>query len=350
MKREANWDLLRIIACFAVVLTHAAAGHWNVAAPDSLAFSILTVYDSPGQFGMPIFYMMSGMFLCNPAKKMPVKKWAARMAKLAVCFFLWSLFYAFQRVLDTGFRNGFDSVDSSMWSDAMAQLATGHFHMWFLLELMGFYLLLPLLRKVCEDVRATGYFLALWLAAGCFAIMQQAFGGGGLITGLFSSMHLYMLAGNIGYFVGGYYLNKIDIPKWGRQILYAAGACLAVFSVLKTVADSRNFQTHEIKWLRPGAINVILVSAAIFVFFKYWKAPEWRGLSKWILTVEKTTFFVYMLHPFLLEKGTLPWIDVAKFTPVSLVPMMAVWAFLASVLVGLLAVRIPIVRKWIAFQ
>lgn len=75
MKREVRYDLLRIVACFAIVLLHVSGGYWSVVDINSSDFTIMTVYNSLTRFGVPVFFMLSGLFLLNPRKKMTLANW-----------------------------------------------------------------------------------------------------------------------------------------------------------------------------------------------------------------------------------------------------------------------------------
>lgn len=350
MSREVRYDLLRIAACFAVVLLHVSNGYWYVVDVNSRDFAIMTIYNSFTRFGVPVFFMLSGLFLLDPKKELPAKKLAARIGKLAACFFLWSLFYAFQSVLYNGFLHGWDSVSQEMLSNAVMRLVKGHDHMWFLMDLLGFYLFLPILRKVCENIRVTGYFLLLWVVVRFLIATVLPYVGGDMIISVVTSMHLYVLMGYIGYFMAGYYLQKIDIPKWSRYILYAAGAGAIVFTAVRSLIDCRVTQSYDDRWFSPSNINVLLFSVATFVFYKYRKIPQFFIDSKWVPIMAKTTFFVYMVHPFILEKLGLLGINVIAYSVILSIPIMTVGIFAAGMLAGWLAGKIPLVGKWITFQ
>lgn len=219
MKREIRYDLLRITACFAVVLLHVSNGHWYVVDINSTDFTVMTIYNSFTRFGVPVFFMLSGLFLLDPQKELSMKKWGARIGKLIVGFFVWSLFYAFQSVIYNGVLSGWDSVTGEMWSSALVRLIRGHGHMWFLMDLLGFYLLLPILRKICEDIRLTGYFLLLWVVVRFFVNTVLPYLGGEMIIAVVSSMHLYLFTGFIGYFLGGYFCRRL-ISRSGAEAFY----------------------------------------------------------------------------------------------------------------------------------
>ena len=174
---------------------------------NSKEFLIMTVYNSFTRFGVPVFFMLSGMFLLDPRKEMPVKKWLQKIWKLLLAFILWSAFYAFQSVIFHGLKGGWDSVTEEMWSSAITRLVMGHGHMWFLMDLLGFYLMLPVFRKICEDIKVLGYFLLLWVVVRFVITTLMPEVGNGLLFMKTDSLHLYFLIGYVGYFMGGYFLQ-----------------------------------------------------------------------------------------------------------------------------------------------
>lgn len=350
MKRVIKYDLLRILACLAVVLLHVSYGYWSVVDIDSRDFTTMTVYNGITRFAVPVFFMLSGLFLLNPEREFTVKKWGIKILKLMTGFFLWSLFYAFQSVLYHGFLQGWGSVTQEMWSNAVTRLIMGHSHMWFLLDLAGFYLLLPVLRKICEDRRVTGYFLLLWVIVRFLITTVFPYIGGDIVIVFTTSMHLYMLTGYIGYFLLGYYLDKTDIPKWGRCVIYTAGAGAIVFTIAKTLQSCRATQTYDERWISPSNINVLLFSIAAFVFFKYWNVPGWLKNSKLVPAMAGSTFFVYMVHPFCQEKLSLLGITVIRYPVILSIPIMTLGIFAAGMLAGWLVGKIPVIGKWITFQ
>lgn len=82
MKREIRYDLLRIASCFAVVLLHVSYGYWSVVDINGNDFLVMTVYNSFTRFGVPVFFMLSGLFLLDPQKEMTIRKWGVRVGKL----------------------------------------------------------------------------------------------------------------------------------------------------------------------------------------------------------------------------------------------------------------------------
>lgn len=350
MRRMARYDLLRIIACFGVVLLHVSSSYWYGADVDGRDFAIMTIYNGFTRFAVPVFFMLSGLFLLDPERPFQAGKWGKKLWSLCLGFFLWSLFYAFQSVLFNGIFHGWDSVTQEMWQDSMTRLIMGHGHMWFLRDLFGFYLLLPVLRKICEDVRILGYFLLLWVAVRFVVVTMLPNVWGGMVLAMVTNMQMHMLTGYIGYFVGGYFLHKVHIPKALRYVLYGGGAGALAFTIVKTIADSRETQSYVDQWLLPGNVNVLLMSAAMFVLFKYIKVPGRIEEAKWVPAMAKSSFFVYMIHPFFIEKLNLLGIKVIAYPVALSIPVMTVGIFAAAMFLGWLAGKIPVAGKWVTFR
>lgn len=348
MKRLVKYDLLRILACFGVVLLHVAHSYWSCVDVNSSDFLVMTVYDSLPRFAVPVFFMLSGLFLLDPERDFVLKRWAERLWKLAVGFFLWSLFYAFQSVLFNGLLHGWESVSGEMWADALARLVMGHGHMWFLWDLLGFYLLLPILRKICEDMRILGYFLLLWVVVRFVIVTLLPDLWGGMLMVVVNNTHMTMLTGYIGYFLGGYFLHKLEIPRVVRYVLYVLGTGALIFTMWATVASCRTNQSYNEQWFLPSNINIVFFAAGMFVLFKHIKVPE--RFAGGVLAMAKCTFFVYMIHPFFIEKLNLLGIKVISFPVILSIPVMTAGVFGVAMLMGWLAEKIPVVGKWITFQ
>lgn len=350
MRRIVQYDLLRIVACFAVVLLHVSGSYWYVVDVESSDFLIMTIYNSFSRFAVPVFFMLSGLFLLDPERELSTKKWGLKLAKLTAGFYIWSLFYAFQSVIFNGIRYGFDNVDSEMWSDAITRLVMGHGHMWFLLDLFGFYLLVPVFRKVCEDIRVIGYFLTLWVLVRFLLVTVFPEIAGGLVLALVTAQHLYMLTGYIGYFLAGYFLNKISLPKGVRWTLYVLGVGAVVFTMVRTIVECRASQSYDDHWFMPSNVNILLFSVAVFVLFKHMNVPQRVADSVWVRNMAGSTFFVYMIHPFFIEKLNLLGIKVIAYPVVWSIPIITICIFATGMFLGWIAGKIPVIGKIVTFQ
>lgn len=86
MNRITKYDILRVIACFSIVLLHVSASYWSVVYVHSKEFLIMTIYNSLTRFAVPVFFMLSGLFLVSPQKEnLAIGK---RILKLLVLFYV----------------------------------------------------------------------------------------------------------------------------------------------------------------------------------------------------------------------------------------------------------------------
>ena len=88
------------------------------------------------------------------------------------------------------------------------------------------------------------------------------------------SLGLDILVGNFGYFLLGYYLNITDIGKKARRCIYAMGIAALLLTPFLTVQDCIKSGTYVEKWFSPGSLNILIMTIAIFVCFRYGKAFE----------------------------------------------------------------------------
>ena len=99
MVRVLKYDVLRVTACFFIVLLHVSGSYLTVVDVYGNDFLFMSIYNCLTRFGVPIFFMLSGLFLVSPQKNITIKDVFKRTRNLIACFYAWSAFYAFQGVL-----------------------------------------------------------------------------------------------------------------------------------------------------------------------------------------------------------------------------------------------------------
>ena len=156
MLRKYNWDYLRVLSSIAVVLLHVSGSYLSVVPVQGKEFIIMLLYNAITRFAVPIFFMLSGLFLLSPEKKMSIKDCVARTLRLLIIFYIWSAFYAFQGMA-VDFITG-ELITEELVNKSFQRFIIGHEHMWFMLKLAGYYLLLPIARSICANKTALNWF------------------------------------------------------------------------------------------------------------------------------------------------------------------------------------------------
>lgn len=340
MARVAKYDLLRIAASFSIVLLHVSASYWSVVDIHGSEFIVMTVYNSLTRFAVPVFFMLSGLFLVSPQRENVSP--GRRILKLVLLFYIWSAFYAFQGAAVDALRGEFSA---EVWRAAIERFIFGHVHMWFVQMLVGFYFLIPVARQICVKKEILRYYLILWVL---FRYLFPALTGmlhWDTVQARIDSLGLDMLLNNFGYFLLGYYLDATEIKKGLRRGIYIAGIGAVCLTAFLTVRDSRVSDAYVESWFSPASLNVLVMSTAIFVCFKYGrifasvKKPDiWKKISGY-------TFFVYMFHMFVIEKLNLMGITTVSFPAVISIPVLTLFTFVISLLGAFVADHIPVIRK-----
>ncbi|MCR8559184.1 acyltransferase family protein [Mucilaginibacter sp. BJC16-A38] len=227
--RNFYFDFLRALAIFAVIILHNSADqvdqYGKLPTTDWLSAAF---YNGLTRFCVPMFVLLSGALLLDPAKEITIKElFTKRLPRLVIPLLVWSVFYEiFQYSTDKGY--GQFHLIVALKTFYQGPLV---FHFWFLYMLIGIYLIYPVLNAF---VRAASrslvfYFIVLWFITNC------VFGMIGIIYGLSLGVELYGFTGYLGYFMLGYYLQHFSFSKQQLNIIYGLGILSIVASIAATV-------------------------------------------------------------------------------------------------------------------
>ncbi|MBE5868994.1 MAG: hypothetical protein E7293_08580 [Lachnospiraceae bacterium] len=339
--RERNYDYLRSLSCIAIVLLHVSSSYWSAVDVGSTGFLVMTVYNAATRFAVPVFMMLSGAFMLEPEKEISVKGTIKRFSIYSVNFYIWSAFFAFQGLaikLITG-----KGITEEMWAGSVQRFLWGHYHMWFIFLILGFYLLLPVVRALCEKKAVIEYYLIIWIFAMYVVPIVSAILKIEWLNVWISKLSMNMLVGYLGYFILGYYIRKYGFSGKLRMVLYIGGVFSFFYTAAGTILQSRMQKAYVEDFFSPGSWNVLLFSIAVFTFFAKRKEIRW-GYSL-ISKIASCSFIIYMIHPFFLEKLNLVGITTISFNSLFSVPLLTVVIFICSLGIGIIIKKIPYVNK-----
>ena len=346
--RLVSYDLLRIIACFAVIVLHVAAKNWYDQPPASYQWQVFNFYDSVMRFCVPVMIMISGTFFLNPDKEISIKKLLFKyILRLLAAYIFWSLLYAIKLFVDTGAALNWSGIKS-----IVLNIIYSRYHLWFLPMLIGLYLITPVVRLMTKDENSwqIRYFLILFFIFGLFRPTILAFDLPyyAHITHLVKTIPVELAGGYVGYFVWGYYLFRNEITKKVTMIIYILGILSIISCIL--VSSYFSIRAGEPKGTLYAYLTVttFFVSSAIFLFFKYivsqWLWPV--RLKKIIYSVSVSTFGVYLIHDFFLQIFGSWGLDSLTFNSILSVPIIALATFVVSFVVVLVIRKIPFINKY----
>ncbi len=339
--RVKKYDYLRSISCIAIILLHVSSSYWSSVSRDGSDFVIMTVYNALTRFSVPIFMMLSGAFMLDPERNVDIKDVWRRIGKLLISFYIWSAFFAFQGLalkLLTG-----KEVTRELWIDSGQRFLWGHYHMWFVFLILGFYVLLPIVRKICESKKVIEYFLLLWIVVSYLIPTIAPVLRLEVVSAWVSKLSMNMLVGYLGYFLLGYYIKNYGIAKKARVVLYIAALLGLIYSCVGTVLQSRINGIYDETLFGASSWNILVLSAAVFTMCATMKERE--SCPKVISNVARYSFVIYMVHPFFLEKLNLLGITTISFNCIVSIPVLTLLIFVCSYIVAAIIDKIPVINK-----
>lgn len=340
-RRVIYFDLLRVVAIFAVVAVHLSAMHWADVDVNSRAWFAFNLYCTAGKWSVPIFVMISGaLFLGRDTDIHTILK--KNVARIATVFLSWSGCYALVYLV---FRHAPLSV-------VLSEFIVGHYHLWFLYMIVGLYLLIPLLRPIVKSESLTRYFLLLAFVF-TFLLPQLAlftsfvsYEASTVIRTVIMYSYCFFPLGFTVYFVGGYYLSRRNFSRREEIVLYCVGIAALLFSIIAPAALSRAQGAANPTFYSYNDLNVLCTSVPIFVFAKqHLNFPRMGERAYTLLRkMSKYSFGVYLVHPMVIELLQHFGIDTFSCNAFFSVPLLAVFVFAVSTLISALLNAIPFIK------
>lgn len=297
-KRLVYPDFLRIISIFGVIVIHCVGELWKGIPIRSNSWIALVIIDSLFRFAVPVFVMVSGMFMLSPSKNRGIKElFSKKILRMITSFAFWSAIYlCFNQAMS------FLNDKSSFKIDGFAiikSFVVGEFHLWFIYMIVGLYIVTPLLSKLVEKKSTTQYFLAIWFIF-CITpnflklipnIGQYAFN-------YFSYFKISIAIEYSGYYVLGYYLHNYTVKKTIRVLIYVLAGISTAVIALQTIFASFKLSQPISDYLEYLLPTTALQSIAVFLCtknrFQNIKISEKR--ERKIYTFSKISFGIYLSH------------------------------------------------------
>lgn len=314
-KERINYlDVLRVLACFLVVLCH--AGDKYVVAADGTfhtGWMKLLVLTRPC---VPLFILLSGVLLL-PIKYETGQFFKRRFSRILIPFLVWSILYVFFPLPETpvfgGPANVFtDKMNIYAYNLMMIPMnfTKSNVHFWFIYTIIGLYLFMPIISPWIKSAgkKELGWFLGIW---GITLFIPY-------IKLWFPQIHgecdwnqfgmLYNFGGYLGYIVLGIFLHRYNNLSTAKSIaigsvLFLAGFILTyqgmwfdIGRLNSQIVDNVNDEGWKLIENSIGylTINVALMTAGTFMFFQKLKLPE--KLAKVFSELSQKSYGLFLAH------------------------------------------------------
>lgn len=341
MKRYIKFDILRIIAAFAVIVLHVSARRFWVSFP-SYEWEVLNVYDSISRWGVPIFVMISGALFLDSNKPFSIKKlYGKNIVRILCALVFWSVIYQLYKT----------NADTTIWQFVYGVIK-GPVHLWFLKMLLGLYVAIPILRYIVINRKLELYFLVLsFITAFTIPHMIKTIGYydpklNVAATKLINTIGLEVASGYTGYFVLGHYLSTINIKRI-RKFFYCLGI-LSFFAVIIFTSVLSHYFNYPKVVLYDNLIPFTLFeSVAVFCLVTYNVGHVPNRFHKLIIHLSKMSFGIYLIHILIIQMADdLFGINSSVFNAAIFVPCFSIIVFVVSHCLVWILSRIPICNRF----
>jgi len=336
-------DILRIVAVFAVIVIHSSEagfdGRFDV---NTSHFQICNIYFSMVRFAVPVFVMISGIFLLDSRREYSLKKlYFTKIFRIGIVYLLWAAFYSLIDQYETHHAMQIRGVLSGMmW---------GHYHLWFLFMICGLYIATPILRWISQNDEVCVYFIVIAFISVFCCNALTFFKIGKILTDILNRLDLKIIAGFSTYFLLGNYLarHKIEKKLW-RHIIYIIGigavVGTAVFNGIYCIYSGQ-VQKFAFSEFLP---TTFITAVSLFIFCQsfFSKVNFTQKQYALISLTAKLSFGIYLIHAFFLEHLHLIGMPDFFIHPLVSIPITSSVTFALSFGVAFVLNQIPFFRKY----
>lgn len=327
MKRIQYVDLLRIFATLGVIHVHST---YKCDLSTCYSDWILScVRDCTPRWIIPIFVMISGIFMLDPNKNITIKNvWSKRILRLFSAYVVWWLIYSLFSV----------SINYACGNSISLANFVPFAHLWFLPMMMGVYIILPILRLINADKKVAKYFLIVWFITTSIEFFLHFAG-----YPMDKIRPLYFIYFYSGYMFLGYYLFHGNFSIHERRLVYLCGFLAFLVAVGGTIALSK-FQSNSLLFTQNIGPCIVLMSVMVFCMFKDLFMKERQWATRLIEYVNKDLFGIYLVH--------LIWVEIYMYLLshlginwILLTFIVSLLTFVSSLYMVKLIRRIPYLHK-----
>jgi surface polysaccharide O-acyltransferase-like enzyme len=342
-------DFVRTIAILMVVFVHCSSFPYSIPG-DPIASSLITVnwfsadfYGAIGYLGVPLFVMLSGALLLDPAKadESMSEFYKKRFNRIGIPLIFWTIVFFV-------WNYGVHGISLSFFNIEQGLLTGSYPIIWFLYLLVGLYLATPILRVLVKHIDRNKFLLLiiLWFVGTTITPLIHTF------TRFSYNPLMFVFTDWAGYYLLGMYLVG---SKMSRKIVYpliAGGLLVAIIGdwlITATMGQQLTGFFHGYL-----SFNMILASAALFLILvsipktKIESSNSNSVLNRVMHWIGQNTLPFYLLHIIVLETIQIGLLGFRfPYTGIVLVdaPALFVIAFTLSAVIIFCLKKIPFVNK-----
>ncbi len=334
-KRLMSYDLMRIIAMFAVIIIHVSAENWYVTNIDKNFLTNNFINGLVHPWAVPIFIAISGALLLKKDidYKTIFKKY---IPKFLICLVVWHFIYYF-------YTSPTFSVNSFIRCTLELIKGNSYSHLWYVYFMLGLYVALPFISRLVKSLDKK-YLLILILISIIVGIVIpniQAF----TTRDLYSYTKHYMLFKFdkfFAYLLIGYYLSIYKIKN--NKVIIGTSIVGVILLVLNALLGNSASLALNAPKTYADTYSIVALPVVISIISIIYKLTDNKE-SKFINTLGELTFGTYLVHFLVIKILTSNGIHGNIINPVFGVILVSLLVFICSYIISYIISKIPVVKK-----
>lgn len=291
-KKRYIWlDIIKILSCFLVIVNHSHSYLFQVADTNLATVTFDAFFFSICKIAVPLFVMTTGYLTLQ--KEVSYKKTFLRIVRIFVPLVIVSTAFYW-------LYNGYKINILDLFKKAIANPT--HISLWYLYMLIGMYLVIPFIQKLISNasVRDLSLFVLFFFVIPTAIRFIASFLQLNISSFIFSSF----FPESVCYLVAGVLLSRIPLKRSSlivSIILYLASLIPVILSIILTYKSEGQIKYAFDSWT---SLPVVVSSMSFFYIIRYIfeNVKADNTLSKIIQSISATTFGVYIIHIFAINK------------------------------------------------
>ena len=340
--RNYSFDLLRIFACFMVILNHTNSEIFLNFFP-SLSGRVSLIIFILCKTGVPIFFMLSGALLLGREESYRIV-YGKRCVRIVVALLLFTFLYYL--LLYRQSNNPIEMIKGIISSPILVAF-------WYLYTYLGLLIMLPFLRKMIQSFKQNDFcFLlgVLFLINVVYPFLTTL----QLCPPLSGYFTTPLFTGPVFYFLLGYFLKFYVLPWADRNRKVICLCCvvgiLGFVAIFYGITAREYYDTGSFALALDNVYNLPIVAESVSIFilacimFDKSLFPDF--LKKELVYISSATFGVYLLHMVVIRKFSFI-LDGLKMhlNDLLAILIMDLFVFIICTLITLVLKKIPGLRK-----
>lgn len=328
---------VRAVATIAVIMLHVAStiSGFYPAIPKSF-FLTSIFFDSSARWAVPVFVMLSGSFALEHYDNRLKNFFVKMFNRIVLPFLFWSIVYllcfSWSDITDP------DKTTAQLLSFIGVQFLQGTAsHLWFVYIIISMYVTFPFLSKWTKVAVEKEYilFLSLWIL---FLLLDP------FLSPYDINFTYTFFTGFIGYIVLGNYLFKTP-RKINNLLLIVLFVAALLYTSLRTYFISINKNELDETFMDNLSVNVCIMAFSVYLFFKNNKFFTASVLQKFISTICRHSYGIYLSHLLILNIFLWLGLNFSFIHPVISIPLITIVCLFISCGLIMAMKKVPVLKR-----